>query len=107
VIPDRVKEPIRVGDDARRRQGDDLIQPRRVSIGSFAMRLWSMSGVRRRISLEQIFRVADDLDRGRRCRPRPATDQVIGTPVRTSTSFSMVWNPSAVTVSDMGSAADY
>ena len=100
VVADRMEEAVRVGHHARRRQRDDLVQ---AAGRGFDRQLRDQAlvdvGVRRRIALEQILGVTDDLDArsspGERERRDPDS---IGTAVRTSTSRSSVWNPCAATL---------
>ena len=66
MVADRVEEPVRVGDDARRRQRDHLVEARRRLERQFRHETLIDVRVRGRIALEQILRVADDLDGGGR-----------------------------------------
>ena len=72
VIADRMEEAVRVGDDARRRERDDLVQARRRLERQLRDQALIDVGVRRRIALEQILRVADDLDGASSRRRAPA-----------------------------------
>ena len=65
------------------------LRPPEVSIGSLVMRLWSMSVMRRRIALrKRILRMADRRPQLLRFASASGKSSVIGTPLRTSTSFS-------------------
>ena len=78
VIADRMEEAVRVGDHARRRQRDHLVQPERLdSSGSLRDQALVDVGMGGRVALEEVLRVPDDLtdsvvpasvERHRRCR---------------------------------------
>ena len=62
VIPDRMKEPVRIGDDPGRSHRDDLVQPERRRLErEFGDEALIDVGVRRGIAFDEILGVSDHL----------------------------------------------